>query len=59
MGGGTHLTGMVGGLPEEVTLGQGPEEEREPAMHISEGRVCRRKGDSMCQGPGVGWGIMG
>lgn len=47
---------MVGGLPEEVTLGQGPEQEREPAMQISEGSVCLRSGDSICQGPVVGWG---
>ena len=47
---------MFGGLPEEVILGQGPEQEREPAMQISEGSVCGRRGGSMCQGPVVGWG---
>lgn len=47
---------MFGGLPEEVILGQGPEQEKEPAMQISEGSVCGRRGGSMCQGPVVGWG---
>lgn len=35
---------MFGGLPEEVILGQGPEQEKEPAMQISEGSVCGRRG---------------
>lgn len=42
------------GLPEEGTLGQGPEEVRGPAMDVLGGSVCPGWGDSMCKGPAQG-----